>query len=79
MPKDGPEGRNKKEGATRNLERLRHVRPGPDPGVQGGLQHDRPEQGRFYRPRRPEGHVGLSRQGNAHCLNANSRYWRFAQ
>lgn len=54
-----------------HLQRLRHVRPVSDPGVQRGVQHDRPEQGRFHRQggsarhARLSGYTGLF---SLHCL-----------
>ena len=36
---------------------------GPDPGVQGGLQHDRPQQGRVHRQGGSSRHARFSRQG----------------
>ena len=67
VPEDrAPRGRHEEARPARHLQRVRHVRPGPDPGVQGGLQHDRPEQGRLHRPRRPQGHARLPRKGTFH-------------
>merc|ERR1711868_246308 len=43
----GKEELGKEEGAEGNLQRLRHVRPVANPGIQGSFQHDRPESDGF--------------------------------
>lgn len=51
-----------------HLQRLRHVRPVSDPGVQRGVQHDRPEQGWLHRQGGSARHAGLT--GYVHRIHA---------
>ena len=49
FPKDSRTSWNhQEEGSEGDQQCLRHVQPGPDPGVQGGIQYDRPQPGWFY-------------------------------
>lgn len=59
-----------------HLQCLRHVRPVSDPGVQRGVQHDWPEQGRLHRQGGPARHAGLAGyvQGSVITQGSNSLY-----
>ncbi len=58
-----------------HLQRLRHVRPVSDPGVQRSVQHDRPEQGRIHRQGGSAWHAGLSRYTGLSSLHLQS--WNY--
>ena len=68
------------EGAASHLQCVRVLWPGADPGVQGSVQHDRPEPRRLHRQGRPARHAGITGwdrgQGALH-VQLKQRLWRY--